>query len=159
VVAVLGVLEVAEPDRSLLPGVVPLIEPVAEPEAPMEVPLPVSVEVLLLAVASVLGAVGVAGIVLAVLLVVSLGEVEGMVLEVEVSLEVDDSLLQAPRDRVRAAITAKAAHCAIGDLIIRNSLRGFVSGCIGCSDSVSRCLRLTLVITLMRHVVWRCRTL
>jgi hypothetical protein len=133
VVAVLGVLEVAEPERSVPPVAEPLIVPVAEPDAPMEVPLPVSVEVLLLAVESVLGVVG---IVLALLLVVSLGEVEGMVLEVEVSLEVDDSLLQAPRDRVRAAITARAAHWAIGDLIIRNSLRGFVSDCIGCSDSV-----------------------
>jgi hypothetical protein len=134
VVAVLGVLEVAEPDRSLLPEAEPLIVPVAEPEAPMEVPLPVSVEVLLLAVASVLGVVG---IVLAeLLLVVSAGDVvDGNVLDVEVSLEVDDSLLQAPSDRVRAAITASAAHWAIGGLIIRNSLR-FRFGCIGCIDSV-----------------------
>jgi hypothetical protein len=84
----------------------------------------------------VLGVV-VLGIVLAVLLVVSLGDVvvDGIVLEVEVSLEVDVSLLQAPSDRVRAAITASAAHWAIGDLIIRNSLR-FRFGCIGCIDSV-----------------------
>lgn len=127
-VAVLGVLEVAEPDRSELPEAAPLIVPVAEPEAPMEVPLPVSVEVLLLAVASVLGIV-VLGIVLAELLVVSLGVVvDGIVLEVEVSLEVDSSLLQAPSDRVRAATTATAAHWAIGDLIIRNSFKGFRFG-------------------------------
>ena len=126
-VAVLGVLEVAEPDRSELPEAAPLIVPVAEPDAPMEVPLPVSVEVLLLAVASVLGVV-VLGIVLAELLVVSLGDVDGIVLEVEVSLEVDSSLLQAPSDRVRAATTATAAHWAIGDLIIRNSFKGFRFG-------------------------------
>ena len=88
------------------------------PEAPMEVPLPV-----LAAVESVLGVA-----VLAVLLVVSLGDVvvEGIVLEVDVEVSVDDVadssfLPQALSDR--AAMRARAAHCAIGDLIIRNSLR------------------------------------
>ena len=117
----------AAPHWSVRPVPPPLIVPVAEPEAPMDVPLPVSVEVLLLAVASVLGIV-VLGIVLAELLVVSLGDVDGIVLEVEVSLEVDSSLLQAPSDRVRAATTATAAHWAIGDLIIRNSFKGFRFG-------------------------------
>jgi hypothetical protein len=92
------------------------------PAAPMEVPLPVLV--------SVLGVLGVDEPLAVVLLVESLGGVvvvEGSVLdvEVEVDVSVDDVaassfLPQALRDR--AAIRARAAHCAIGDLIIRNSL-------------------------------------
>jgi hypothetical protein len=122
----------------------------AEPDAPMEVPLPV----LAPAVVSVLVLGGVAGMVLAVLLllVVSLGVV-GVVLEV-VELLVSSCLLQALRDR--AAIRARAAHCAIGDLIIRNSLIG--SKCEK-GDSGSRCLRLTLVVVPCGRVVWHCRRL
>jgi hypothetical protein len=64
--------------------------------------------------------------VLAVPLVVSLGMgvVEGAVLEVLESVEAGTSsfLPQALRDR--AAIRARAAHCAIGDLIIRELLVG-----------------------------------
>lgn len=100
------VVLLAEPEvpmSVLVPGVVVL-------PAPMEVPLPV--------VVSVLG-----GIVLAVLLVVSLGEVvvDGVVLDVVDEVE-SSCLLQALRDR--AAIRARAAHCAIGDLIIRELLEG-----------------------------------
>ena len=90
------------------------------PDAPMEVPLPVEPVV-------VLGVVPMEPEPLAVLLlVVSLGVVvvEGIVLEdveeVPVVDEADSSFLpQALRDR--AAMRARAAHCAIGDLIIRNS--------------------------------------
>ena len=104
-------------------------------EAPMEVP-PLLVPMLELepAVVSVLlGAVpGVALPLDDELLVVSLGSVagggvEGVVLELvdeEVEGSVEDLaassfLPQAERDR--AAIRARAAHCAIGDLIIGNS--------------------------------------
>ena len=38
---------------------------------------------------------------------------------VDVDVEASSCLLHADRDR--AAIRARAAHCAIGDLIIRNS--------------------------------------
>ena len=93
------------------------------------------------------------------LLVVSLGVVvvEGIVLEdveeVPVVDEADSSFLpQALRDR--AAMRARAAHCAIGDLIIRNSLRvSFRSE----SGSALRCLRLTLVRLLPHLVVCHCR--
>jgi len=112
----LGMLEVAElePMSVLVPELELLVEPLAVP-APMEVPLPVVVSVL----------PGVVVVLLAVLPVVS---VDGVVLEVveDVELSVDavpalSCLPQALRDR--AAIRARAAHCAIGDLIIRNSLR------------------------------------
>jgi hypothetical protein len=58
------------------------------------------------------------------LLVVSLGDVvvDGVVVEVLEDVEAASSFLpQADRDR--AAIRARAAACAIGDLIIRYSLR------------------------------------
>jgi hypothetical protein len=69
--------------------------------------------------------------------------VEGIVLEdvdeVPVVDEADSSFLpQALRDR--AAIRARAAHCAIGDLIIRNSLgfrfeaRELAAGCAACGS-------------------------
>jgi hypothetical protein len=61
-----------------------------------------------------------------VLLDVSLGEVvvDGVVLEVLELLEPAPASSRLPQaDRDRAAIRARAAHCAIGDLIIRYSLR------------------------------------
>ena len=104
-------------------------------EAPMEVPLPLLVPMLELepAVVSVLlGAVPGVALPLDDELVVLLGSVagggvEGVVLELvdeEVEGSVEDLaassfLPQAERDR--AAIRARAAHCAIGDLIIGNS--------------------------------------
>jgi hypothetical protein len=127
------VLPVVEPVEPVMPVVLPLpMEPEAAPmepdalvsalvpDAPMEVPLPVEPVV-------VLGVVPMEPEPLAVLLlVVSLGEVvvEGIVLEdvedVPVVDEADSSFLpQALRER--AAMRARAAHCAIGDLIIRNS--------------------------------------
>jgi hypothetical protein len=144
VVVVLGLLEVAEPE--LMPPLLPVVEPVEPvalpvPEAPMEVPLPVlvlePVEPVLepLAVVSVLLVLGLVLLVLGVVLLpelepvmlplpLVLGEVvEGEVLEVLDELEpapVSSFLPQADRDR--AAIRASAAHWAIGDLIIRNSL-------------------------------------
>jgi hypothetical protein len=105
-------LAVPEPLMSVLvPGVVVL-------PAPIEVPLPVVVSVLL-------PVVPVEPEVLAVLLLVSLGVVvvDGVVLEVD-ELEASSRLPQALRDR--AAIRARAAHCAIGDLIIRELLEGCI---------------------------------
>jgi hypothetical protein len=99
VVVVLGLLEVAEPE--LMSLLVPELEPVAAPEAPIEVPLPV----LEPAVVSVLPLV-LPGDVL----------VEGGVLEVVEPVPASSRLPQALSDR--AAIRARAAHCAIGDLII-----------------------------------------
>jgi hypothetical protein len=135
VVVVLGVLEVAEPE--LMSVLLPVVEPVEPvllpvPEAPIEVPLPVlvPVEPVLdpLAVVSVLLVLGVVllpelePVMLPLPLV--LGEVvDGEVLEVLDELEpapVSSFLPQADRDS--AAIRASAAHWAIGDLIIRNSL-------------------------------------
>ena len=120
-------------------SVEPVVEPVVpavpvvsvEPPAPMEVPLPVAPEVApmlpLEAVLSVLGVVPIEPEPLAVLLVVSDGVVvvDGIVLDdvLEVSAGASSFLLQALRDR--AAMRARAAHCAIGDLIIRNSLVWF----------------------------------
>ncbi|HET8748090.1 MAG TPA: hypothetical protein VFM98_21010 [Ramlibacter sp.] len=104
-VVVVLLAEPVVPMSVLVPGVVVL-------PAPIEVPLPV--------VVSVLG-----GIVLAVLLLVSLGVVvvEGSVLEVvDDELVPSSFLLHALSDR--AAIRARAAHCAIGDLIIRELLEG-----------------------------------
>jgi hypothetical protein len=135
VVAVLGVLEAAEPElMSVL--LLLLVEPAAEPEAPIDVPLPVLVPVPEPAVVSVLG--GVAGVdVLEADVLLLPGEVvlDGAVLDVDEDVEVSAGvvmvvssfLLQALSDR--AAIRARAAHCAIGDLIIRDSL-SFVSKCI-----------------------------
>ncbi|MBK6006787.1 hypothetical protein JJB11_11860 [Ramlibacter ginsenosidimutans] len=114
-----------------LPGVddvVSVLEPVV-PLAPIEVPLPVAEPVPLApAVVPVLGVVAVLPDVepvplAVVLLVVSLGDVEvdGIVLELDELAPVSSCfLLQALSDS--AAISASAAHCAIGDLIIRNSL-------------------------------------
>jgi hypothetical protein len=122
---VLPVVPVVPVVLPVVPVVLPGVPEAAEPElmsalvpvpAPMEVPPPVVV----------LGVVPREPLAV-VLLVVSDGDVvvEGIVLEV-VELDVSDEdvaassfLPQALRDR--AAIRARAAHCAIGDLIIRNS--------------------------------------
>jgi hypothetical protein len=134
-VVVLGVLEVAEPE--LMSVLLPVVEPVEPvllpvPEAPIEVPLPVlvPVEPVLdpLAVVSVLLVLGV--VLLPELepvmlpLPLELGEVvEGEVLEVLDELEPAPASSFLPQaDRDKAAIRARAAHWAIGDLIIRNSL-------------------------------------
>jgi hypothetical protein len=133
VVVLLGVLEEA-PMSVLVPGVAVVLPAVPEAlmsvlvpgvvvlgvvPAPMEVPLPV--------LGIVLGVVVLE--VLLLVLLVSLGEVvvDGMVVEL---LELVESvgaassfLPQALRDR--AAIRARAAHCAIGDLIIRELLEGW----------------------------------
>jgi hypothetical protein len=120
-----GVLDVT-PEPMSVPLAVP-VEP-AVPEAPMEVPLPVVLPVVP-AVVSVVVAPGVPVVVplmppVVVLLVVSLGDVvvEGVVvLDVE---DVEAASSRSPQaDSDRAASRARAAHCAIGDLIIRNSLR------------------------------------
>jgi hypothetical protein len=131
------VAEVAEPE--LMSVLLPVVEPVepAVPEAPMEVPLPVvePMPELAPAVVSVLVPVPLVPrepepVVEAVLLVsdgsVVVDGVVAVEVEEEVEVSVDDVaassfLPQALRDR--AAIRARAAHCAIGDLIIRNSLR------------------------------------
>jgi hypothetical protein len=135
VVVVLGVLEVAEPE--LMSVLLPVVEPVEPvllpvPEAPIEVPLPVlvPVEPVLdpLAVVSVLLLLGV--VLLPELepvmlpLPLELGEVvEGEVLEVLDELEPAPASSFLPQaDRDKAAMRARAAHWAIGDLIIRNSL-------------------------------------
>jgi hypothetical protein len=135
VVVVLGVLEVAEPE--LMSVLLPVVEPVEPvllpvPEAPIEVPLPVlvPVEPVLdpLAVVSVLLVLGV--VLLPELepvmlpLPLELGEVvEGEVLEVLDELEPAPASSFLPQaDRDKAAMRARAAHWAIGDLIIRNSL-------------------------------------
>jgi hypothetical protein len=120
------VADVAEPE--LMSVELPVAEPVV-PEAPMEVPLPVvPIEELEPAVVSVLVPVPV--VVEAELLVSDGSVVVDGVVAVEVDEEgvdvsagmvaVSSFLPQALRDR--AAIRARAAHCAIGDLIIRNSL-------------------------------------
>jgi hypothetical protein len=135
VVVVLGVLDVAEPE--LMSVLLPVVEPVEPvllpvPEAPIEVPLPVlvPVEPVLdpLAVVSVLLVLGV--VLLPELepvmlpLPLELGEVvEGEVLEVLDELEPAPASSFLPQaDRDKAAMRARAAHWAIGDLIIRNSL-------------------------------------
>ena len=123
----LGVLEVAEPELMsvLLPVAEPVAEPVVEPavpEAPMDVPLPVLVP---LAVVSVLLVLGVVAIEPELVLVLGEVVVDGTVVEELDEVEpapVSSFLPQADRDR--AAIRARAAHCAIGDLIIRKLLEG-----------------------------------
>ena len=117
-VAVLGLLGVAEPELMsvLLPVAEPVVEP-AVPEAPMEVPPPVLEP---LAVVSVLLVLGVVAIEPELVLVLGEVVVEGVVVEeLDEVAPVSSFLPQADRDR--AAIRARAAHCAIGDLIIRNS--------------------------------------
>jgi hypothetical protein len=174
VVVVLGVLEVAEPE--LMSVLLPVVEPVEPvllpvPEAPMEVPLPVlvlePVEPVLepLAVVSVLLVLGV--VLLPELepvmlpLPLELGEVvEGEVLEVLDELEPAPASSFLPQaDRDKAAIRARAAHWAIGDLIIRNSLWVSFRGTSKRDDSVARCLRLTLVRANPDLVVSHCRTM
>jgi hypothetical protein len=127
-VLLLGVVELMEPEP---------VEPVAElsvPGAPIEVPLPVVPVLEPLAVES--GVVPMELLpdmlplpVVVLLLVVSVGGVvvDGVVVDdVEEEVEGDvvaasSRLPQALSDR--AASRARAAHCAIGDLIIRNSFR------------------------------------
>jgi hypothetical protein len=140
-VVLLGVLDellMSEPALGVLAVEPPAVVSAAVPPAPMEVPLPVvpprlePVPVLAPAVVSVLVPEPVVPMEpepLAVLLLVSLGEVvvEGVVLDVvEDELEASSRLPQAVRDR--AAIKARAAHCAIGDLIIRELLEGLYRG-------------------------------
>jgi hypothetical protein len=158
-VTVLGVLEEAEPEPMsvLVPEAEPVVEPV--PEAPMEVPLPVEpvvpeplavVSVLLPVVPVVPAVVPLVPLVPiepepvlpAVVLLVSLGEVvvDGVVVEVEEEVEAASSRLpQALRDR--AAIRARAAQRAMGDLIIRTLLEDFVSNRIEEDGQRSCCLR------------------
>jgi len=117
VLGVEAVPPVAEPETEPEPLMSVLVPGVVVLPAPMEVPLPMEL--------SVLGVVVLGVVVLAVLLlVVSLGVVvvEGVVLEVDDELAASSFLLQALRDK--AAIRARAAHCAIGDLIIRKLLEG-----------------------------------
>ena len=169
VVLVLGMLDVGELLRSVLPLVDPEGLLPAVPDAPIEVPLPRSVlgaGVLPAVVEPVVLPAGAAGVLMEPLAVleVSLGEVvvDGIVLELEL---VDDEvsgadasfLPQAVSDS--AAIRAKAAHCAIGDLIIRNSLRVSSMHYRERRTAFRGCLRLPLVVTLHRRVVWHCRRL
>jgi hypothetical protein len=157
----IGVLEADELEPvSLLVPVALLLVPPAVP-APIEVPPPVLVSAL---GAGLVPVVAPAVVVLELepvvppmvpllLLVVSLGGVvvDGVVLEVVDDVdEVSSCLVQALRDR--AAIRARAAHCAIGDLIIRNSLRISFDVNRERVDSVC-CLRLTLVRARQGHVV------
>jgi hypothetical protein len=173
-VVLLGMLDVPEVPMPVLPVAAPVSVDV--PPAPIEVPEPVEpvlepvvlepMEPVVLALVSVLGVVVVLGVVLALVsvegVVVDGVVVDGLVLEVdddvEVSVDVEAASSFLPQaDRVRAAIRARAAHCAIGDLIIRNSLRiSFRSERAG---SGSRCLRLTLVRLLPHLVVCHCRRL
>jgi len=123
VVVVLGVLVDGEPALMsvLAPGV---------GEAPMEVPLPLLVPMLELEPALVsvlLGAVPDMPPEEELLVEPLGGVVEGFVVEL-VDDEVEGSAgvfaassLLPQADRDRAAIRARAAHCAIGDLIIGNS--------------------------------------
>jgi hypothetical protein len=153
-----------------LPGVedvvVSVLEPVVPP-APIVVPPPVAEPLVLGVVLAVLPVepmlpdVEPVPPLAAVLLVVSLGDVvvEGVVLELDEVAPAPASscfLLQALSDS--AAINASAAHCAIGDLIIRNSLNvGLMP--LTRAGSGSRCLRLTLVGAFPGRVVSYCRTL
>jgi hypothetical protein len=128
-VVAIGVLVDAEPELMSV-GVD------VEPEAPIEVPLPVVEPVVepmpveapaVVSVLPVLGVVPIEPLVLpAAVVLLGVVLVEGSVLELEeeVDVSVDGAtvssfLPQALRDR--AAIRARAAHCAIGDLIIGNS--------------------------------------
>jgi hypothetical protein len=131
----------------------PVVEPVAPVVPPMLEPVPVLEAPAVVSVLLVLGVVP-SEPEPELLPVVVLGEelVDGEVVDVD---EVADSsfLPQALRDR--AAIRARAAHCAIGDLIIRNSLRFRFE--VEVTDSVDRCLRLTLVAGHWGGVVCHCR--
>ena len=119
----LGVLDVAEPELMSVLLPVPVVPVELAVPAPMEVPLPVLEP---LAVVSVLLVLGVVAMEPELVLVLGDVVVDGVVLEVEGA--VLDELDPAPvssflpqADRDRAAMRARAAHCAIGDLIIRNS--------------------------------------
>jgi hypothetical protein len=137
VVPVVPPVEPVEPVEPVVPVVLPVVLPIEPEAAPMEpeavepmsvlllVPVPAPMEVPLPVVVSVEPVVPIEP--LAVLLVLSLGVVvvDGIVLEVDVEVSVEDVadssfLPQALSDR--AAIRARAAAWAIGDLIIRNSL-------------------------------------
>jgi hypothetical protein len=82
----------------------PVVLPVPEPPAVVEPPMPEPPEVLLL--------------------VVSLGDVvvDGVVVLEEVDEDAPASSFLPQADRDRAAIRARAAHCAIGDLIMGDLL-------------------------------------
>jgi hypothetical protein len=115
VVVVPGLLGMAEPRLGSV--LLPVAEPVepAVPEAPMEVLLPVLEPLAVESVPLVLGVVAMEPeLVLGDILV------EGVVEELD-ELEAPASSFLPQADRDRAAIRARAAHCAIGDLIIRNS--------------------------------------
>jgi hypothetical protein len=168
-VVALGVLLDGEPELMsvLAPGV---------GDAPMDVPLPLLVPLLVpvpelepAVVSVLLGAVaGAVPDMLPVdeeLLVEPLGDVVGGVVLELVDEEVEESVgdvaassLLPQADRDRAAIRARAAHCAIGDLIIGNSLVSFRNAS-NVDWQLCCCLRLTLVTTLQSLVVWRCRSL
>jgi hypothetical protein len=145
----------------LVPGVVVVVVLPAVP-APMEVPLPVVVSVLEPVVPAVLllpvVPMELEPVLPAVLLLpVSLGIVVDGLVEVEPEVAASSFLPQALRER--AAIRARAAHCAIGDLIIRTLLEGSFGW--GTRERLTAvcCLRLTLVRPRGRHVVWDCRRL
>jgi hypothetical protein len=125
VVVALGVLDEPEVLMSVLEPVLP----VAEPEAPMEVPLPV-VPMSVLPVVPVPAVVEpeLMSVLLPVVPAVELVSADGVVVDGTVD-EVEDSgttvvfSSRSPQAvRVRAAVMARAALSAIGDLIIRNSL-------------------------------------
>jgi hypothetical protein len=153
------------PPMPLLPVVPPAVLPVPLLSVVPPAVLPVPLEPL--AVEPVLGVVPMEPLPLAVLLLLeSLGDVvvDGVVLDVleEVDapgaeVEASSRLPQALSDT--AAMRARAAHCAIGDLIIRNSLRVSFRNASMRMDSAERCLRLTLVSDRWEHVVCRCRSL
>lgn len=100
---------------------------VVEPEAPMAVPLPVVPEAVLSVLGVVEAVLSVLGVVLGVVvLAVSelvVGGTDGVVVDV-VEVDVSVVVTRSPQAaRVIAAITARAATRAVGDLIMRYSLR------------------------------------
>jgi hypothetical protein len=161
---VLPVPPVAEPEVPPAPmdvpePVEPVLEPVVEPmlePVPVLEPAAVSVELGVVVVLPVMPPLELP--VVPALVEGEVGAVDGVVVvddEDDVELSVAASRLpQALRDR--AAIRARAAHCAIGDLIIRNSLRVSIRGIAG---SVARCLRLTLRCRVFPDVVCHCRSM
>jgi hypothetical protein len=163
-VVALGVLV-----EALMSVLVPGVVAVPDVPAPIEVPLPVVEPVELVVLPELMSVVlpvvlpVVVPLVLepvppaVLLLPVSLGiVVEGEVL-VEPVVPASSFLPQALRDR--AAMRARAAHCAIGDLIIRTLLVGVVSMWIERGLTAIGCLRLTLVTRAGGHVVCYCRRL
>jgi hypothetical protein len=161
-VIVLGVLDVAELEPMSVPAALPVA---AVPEAPIEVPLPVvapgvlPVAMPLAVVVSVLPVAPVDGIVALPLAVVSV-DVDGgtVVLDVDDVDEVSVASCLPQADRVRAAIRARAAHCARGVAFIRNSL--WVSFRVSKTQKrggVIRCLPTILGRHRNRRVIRQCR--